>query len=233
MSIEGRKLLITGGTGALGRAVAAMALERGAAVAASYLLPAECTAAEAAFGGRVVLVAADLADEAQTLAAADAAAGMLGGLDGVIAIAGGFDMGPVADVDGTRFDALLSTNARSLYHTVRATLPHLRAAGGGSIVTIGARPAVAGAADMAAYAASKSAVMSLTQSLAQELLPRKIRVNAVLPSIIDTPANRAAMPDADHGAWVTPEALARVILFLTSAEAAAVSGALIPAYGHA
>lgn len=233
MSIEGRKLLVTGGTGALGRAVVLAALDRGAEVAATYLVAEECAAAETAFGSRAVLVQADLGSEDQTATAVDAAAAALGGLDGIVAIAGGFDMGPLADVDGSRFDAMMSMNARSLYHTLRAGVPHLKAAGGGSVTAIGARPAVAGAAQMAAYAASKAAVMSLVQSLSQELLASHIRVNAVLPSIIDTPANRAAMPDADHAAWVTPEALAKIILFLTSSEAAPISGALVPAYGRA
>ena len=232
MSIEGRKLLVTGGTGALGRAVVLAALDRGAEVAATYLVAEECAAAEKAFGGRAVLVQADLGSEDQTATAVDAAAAALGGLDGIVAIAGGFDMGPLAEVDGSRFDTMMSMNARSLYHTLRAGVPHLKAAGGGSITAIGARPAVAGAAQMAAYAASKAAVMSLVQSLSQELLASHIRVNAVLPSIIDTPANRAAMGPEAADRWVSPASLARTIVDLGRESARDLRGSAVQVYGR-
>jgi NAD(P)-dependent dehydrogenase (short-subunit alcohol dehydrogenase family) len=127
---------------------------------------------------------------------------------------------------------MLSLNARSAFVVARAVVPHMLAADRGSIVLVGASAALQGGAGNSAYAASKAAVVRLTESLSAETKRRGVRVNAVLPGTIDTPPNRAAMPDADHALWVAPESIADVIAFLASDQARAVTGALIPVYGR-
>jgi NAD(P)-dependent dehydrogenase (short-subunit alcohol dehydrogenase family) len=128
-------------------------------------------------------------------------------------------------------DQMLDLNLRTVVHSLAAVVPAMLAQGGGVVVNVGAASAGQGAAHMGAYAASKSALARLTESLAAELKGQGVRVNAVLPSIIDTPANRAAMPDADHNRWVAPDALADVIGFLASPAARAVHGACLPVAG--
>src|SRR5205814_7371106 len=129
------------------------------------------------------------------------------------------------------WDFLFGLNARSVLHTARAVVPHMLKARGGKIVNVGAFAAQKGAAQMGAYIASKSAVIRLTEAMAAELREKGINVNCVLPTIIDTPENRAAMPDADPRRWVAPAALADVILFLASDAARAIHGAALPVTG--
>lgn len=234
--MNARKIVITGATGALGRAVTAALLATDAQVTAVYVLDAEVEGFKDALGERacnVTLIKADLTDADATDVAMDQAARAMGGLDGLCAVAGGFDMGPIEDVDADRMRRQMAMNFETAYLSCRAAIPHIKRAGGGKIVLVGARPALAGAGGMVAYASAKGAVHTMTQSLAAELMPDDIQVNAVMPSVIDTPANRAAMPDADFDAWVRPDALAGVIRFLCSGEADIVSGALIPTYNKA
>ena len=153
-----------------------------------------------------------------------------GGLDALVNIAGGFRWETLSDGSIETWDRMYDVNVRTAVNACRAALPHLRA--GGRIVNVGAAGATRAAAGMGAYAASKAGVARLTEALAEELKERSITVNAVLPSIIDTPANRADMPDADHARWVRPQELADVILFLLDARASAVTGALIPVTGR-
>jgi NAD(P)-dependent dehydrogenase (short-subunit alcohol dehydrogenase family) len=138
---------------------------------------------------------------------------------------------PVHETSDKDWNFLLDLNARTVLHTARAVVPHMIAAGGGKIINIGAYAAQKGAAQMGAYIASKSAVIRLTETMAAELREKNINVNCVLPTIIDTPQNRGAMPDADPRRWVAPEALASVIVFLASDAARAIHGAALPVTG--
>ena len=163
--------------------------------------------------------------------AIDAAAGALGGLDALVNIAGAFRWETLADGDPETWDLLYRINLRTAVAASKAALAHLPD-GRGRIVNIGAASALKAGAGVGAYTASKSGVMRFTESLAEELKPRGITVNALLPSIIDTPPNRADMPDADFSRWVKPEQLAGVIVFLLSDAASAITGALIPVTGR-
>src|SRR5581483_8266211 len=157
-----------------------------------------------------------------------------GRLDALVCLAGGFfGNTPVADTPPNRLREQLDLNLVATYTAAHAALPHLLAAGGGAIVGVGSRPAVGPATDAVAYGIAKLGVVKLMQTIADEYRTRGIRANAILPSIIDTPANRRDMPNADFTAWVPPEQIAAVIRFLVSADAAAISGAAIPVYGRA
>ena len=173
----------------------------------------------------------DLTDPAAARAAIEAAAARFGGLDALINVAGGFAWQTLADGDPAVWDRLYAMNVKTAANASRAAIPHLKASPAGRIVNIGANGAVKAGAGMGAYAASKAGVHRLTESLAEEL-KGQVTVNAVLPSIIDTPTNRADMPKADFASWVTPDELAAVILFLASDVASAVTGALIPVTGR-
>lgn len=155
-----------------------------------------------------------------------------GPIDALLNIAGGFDMGPaVHETEDALFDRLMEMNAKTVLRMARAVVPGMVAQGHGKIINVAAMPGLKGTAGMGAYAASKSAVIRLTESMSAELRPKGINVNCVLPSVIDTQANRAAMPKADPAKWVTPEALADVMLFLASDAARAVHGTAIPVVG--
>jgi NAD(P)-dependent dehydrogenase (short-subunit alcohol dehydrogenase family) len=218
--------VVTGAAGVLGRAVCAQLAKGGSRVAAighgaADVLP---DSAEVRLGG------VDLTDETATTAAFATAAEQLGSLDGLVNAAGGFAWETVAEGSIETWDRLYAINLKTALNACRAVLPWL--AEGGSIVNVGAASAGRAERGMAAYAASKSAVARLTEGLAVELKARRIRVNAVLPSIIDTAANRAAMPDADFSKWVTTGELAEAIAFLLSDAASGVTGALIPVTGR-
>ena len=222
----GRVALVTGATGGLGPAVVEAFLAAGSTVVAVGRRP------PAAGQARLVSLAADLTDGQ---AARDLAATVItryGRIDALAHVMGGFAGGrPIAETDDATWDRMLDLNARAAFHIFRAVIPHMRAAGYGRIVAVAARAAVEPAANIAAYAASKAALVALVRAAALENKDRHITVNAVLPGTIDTPDNRAAMPKADTGRWVQPEALADVILFLASGAARALHGAAIPVYG--
>lgn len=232
MSFAGRTVLVTGATGNLGRAVAQAFLAREANV---VLLARRKDALREAFGepsSRRHHVAADLADAAQVEAAVGDALARFGAIDALCNVAGGFRMGePVHTTPDTAWDAMQDVNVRSVLHTARAVVPRMLEAGRGRIVNVAAFGALRGGARMGAYAASKSAVIRLTESMAAELRERNINVNCVLPTIIDTPENRAAMPEADPAKWVAPDDLAAVIVFLASDAARAIHGAALPVAG--
>lgn len=222
-----RGMVITGAFGALGRGLAA------AAAAAGYRLALIDFAAEPPQGLEGLAIGGvDLAEPAAAEAAFAKAREHLGGIDALVNVAGGFAWETVADGSVETWDRLYRMNVRSALVASRAALPHLLESASGRIVNIGANAATKAAMGMGAYTASKSGVARLTESLAEELKGQGVTVNAVLPSIIDTPTNRADMPDADHDAWVTPADLAAVILFLTSESARAVTGALVPVVGR-
>lgn len=220
-----RIVAITGGYGALGRAVAEAAQARGLSVAVIGRTPPRAPNTDV-----FEINGVDLTDPAQAKTAIDAVAAHFGHLDALLNIAGGFVWSPV-EGDGDEWDRMHALNLKTTLNASRAALPHLKASAEGRIVNIGAAGAVKAGHGMGAYAASKAGVHRLTEALAEELKSTSVTVNAVLPSIIDTAANRADMPDADPSKWVAPADLAAVILFLASPEARAVTGALIPVTG--
>jgi NAD(P)-dependent dehydrogenase (short-subunit alcohol dehydrogenase family) len=225
--MNGKVLLITGASGALGKVVADTARARGAKVAeldhaASSVAPSP---------DRLVIGGVDLSDPAQATKALDAAATHFGRLDALINIAGAFSFETVADGDSKTWQRLYAINVTTALNASRAAIPHLATSGAGRIVNIGAMGALQAGTGMGPYAASKAGVHRLTEALAAEL-KGKVTVNAVLPSTIDTPANRRDMPQADFTKWVTGEELANVILFLASDAASAVTGALLPVAGR-
>jgi NAD(P)-dependent dehydrogenase (short-subunit alcohol dehydrogenase family) len=215
-------VVVTGGFGALGRAVVTELTKRGHKVAAVDVAPAPTGASAAlALGG------VDLTDEPAVDAAYAEVVKQLGSLDGLVNIAGGFTWEPVLGGSIDSWDQMFRINLRTAAASSRAALPYL-VKSGGAIVNVGAAGSINPGTGMAPYAASKAGVRALTESLAEELRPKNVRVNAITPTIIDTPANRASMPDADTSAWVRPEAAAKVIAFLLSAESGAITGASLP-----
>ena len=233
MELTGKVIAITGGFGNLGVILGARAAAAGAQVAligrsaapAARDLPPELSGA--LLLGRVDVASPDAAREAFA-----AIAQRFGGLDILVNAAGGFRWQTLADGDLDQWDALYRMNLKTAVVASKAALPHLRDRGGGRIINIGAASATTAGAGMGAYAAAKAGVARLTESLAAEMKDHGINVNAVLPGIIDTPANRAEMPRADYRRWVAPDALADVILFLASDAARAISGALLPVAGR-
>ena len=227
-SLSGRTFAVTGASGNLGAAVVELLEERGANV---VLLdrgskPGREGERLMAFDGL------DLGDTADVGRALDEAAARFGQITGIVTTVGGFDMGGTAEEDGWGvWDAMMTANLETAVAAIQAAVPRLPAPGG-RIVTVGARPGVTGVKGIAAYAASKAAVLRLTESLSEELKGKGITVNSVLPSTIDTPQNRQAMPSADHAKWVPPRDIAEVIAFLLSDAARSVTGALIPVYGR-
>jgi NAD(P)-dependent dehydrogenase (short-subunit alcohol dehydrogenase family) len=225
--MNGRVVVVTGASGALGKVVAETALTRGARVAGVDFAPTQIPATPA----RLELGGVDLTDAAQAKKAIDAAVAHFGALDALINIAGGFAFETVADGDPSTWQRMHALNVTTALNASRAAIPHLTASNAARIVNIGAMGAVQAGAGMGAYAASKAGVHRLTEALAAEH-KGKITVNAVLPSIIDTAANRASMPKSDFAKWVTPQELAEVILFLASDAASAITGALLPVSGR-
>jgi NAD(P)-dependent dehydrogenase (short-subunit alcohol dehydrogenase family) len=222
-----RSIVITGAFGTLGRAVA-----EAAAASGGRLALIDHASDGPAPEGALKLGGVDLTDAEQAGAAIEAAADRLGGIDALINIAGGFAWETVDGGSSETWYGLYRLNVLTATNASRAAIPNLKRSAGGRIVNVGANAALKVAMGMGAYAASKAGVHALTQSLAEELKGDGVTVNAVLPSIIDTPANRADMPDADPSTWVAPADLAAVILFLASPEARAVTGALLPVTGR-
>ena len=227
-TLAGKRVAVTGGFGALGRAVAEVLAGQGARVALLGRAPAPAVlpACELALGG------VELSDGAAANAALAQVAAGLGGLDGLVNVAGGFRWELISSGSVDTWDAMHQMNLRTALLASQAALPHLRQSAQGRIVNVGALASQQAAQGMGAYAASKAGVARLTEALAEELKDQGITVNAVLPSILDTPANRADMPQADFSRWVQPAQLAAVIAFLLQDAAVAVTGALIPVRGR-
>lgn len=228
-----RVVVITGAFGALGSAVAHAFGRTGARLA---LIDVAQPSAEiqSAFGGggHMLLGGADLADVEGTRKVMAAIAMRFGGIDVLVNIAGGFRWEKIADGDIDTWDSLYGMNLRSAVVACRSALPAMLERGGGRIVNIGAGAAAKAGLGMGAYAASKAGVQRLTEALAEEMKDQNITVNAILPGIIDTPRNRLDMPKADVSRWVSPDAIAKVITFIASADAAAITGASIPVFGR-
>ncbi|MCA9519599.1 MAG: SDR family NAD(P)-dependent oxidoreductase [Myxococcales bacterium] len=258
---EGRTVVVTGGTGALGHAVVELLLESDARVVVPALNDDE--AQRTRFGGNdgvSIVVSGSLADEAN----AERFYQRVDGLWASVQIAGGFAMSPLAETSLDDFRRMMQMNAESCFLCCREAVKRMRAnrdavvgargqrltggddrelasgndesalaRGSGRLVNVAARPALSPVGGMLAYSTSKAAVAAITQSLAQELLGERLWVNAIVPSIIDTPANRMAMPKADHSLWPRPDEIARAVVFLASPQNATTSGALVPVYGAA
>ena len=221
MLLADKRVVITGANGALGRVAAQLAAGHGAEVIEFDL------AFEADADNRYVV---DLTNPEVVSGCVDT----VGAVDAVLNIAGGFDMGPaVHETSAEAWAKMQRMNVETMRNLVAAVVPGMIERGHGSIVNVGALAAREGQANMGAYVASKSTVMRLTEGMAKELRGQGINVNAVLPSIIDTPTNRADMPDADFSKWVQPADLAEVMCFLASDKARAVHGALVPVPGLA
>jgi NAD(P)-dependent dehydrogenase (short-subunit alcohol dehydrogenase family) len=231
--MQGKTIVVTGGFGALGRVVAEVAAARGASVAILDHAPgppdgmAERLGPDALMIGGLDLSSADVATKAM-----DNVKAKFGRLDALLNIAGGFQWETVEGGKDDAWERMYALNLMTALNACRAALPYLIESGAGRIVNVGAQSALHAASGMGPYAASKSAVHRLTESLANELKEKGVTVNAVLPSIIDTPGNRREMPKADFDRWVAPADLAAVMLFLASDEAKAVTGALIPVTGR-
>jgi NAD(P)-dependent dehydrogenase (short-subunit alcohol dehydrogenase family) len=225
--MNGKVVVVTGASGALGKVVAEVALVRGARVAGIDYAPSQIPATP----NRIELGGVDLSDPGQAKKAINAVAAHFGRLDALINIAGGFAFEAIAEGDPKTWQRMYALNVLTALNASQSAIPHLEASNAGRIVNIGAMGAQQAGAGMGAYAASKAGVHRLTEALAAEWKGR-ITVNAVLPSTIDTAANRASMPKADFKKWVTAEELAEVILFLASDSASAVTGALLPVNGR-
>jgi NAD(P)-dependent dehydrogenase (short-subunit alcohol dehydrogenase family) len=232
MRFNGQVVLITGAAGNLGRATASAFAAAGARL---VLVDLDARALEAALGAESdtqLSIAADLGSDIAVTAAVTKAVARFGRIDVLCNIAGGFRMGPpLHETPDELWRQMIELNVGSVMRTARAVVPHMLAAGGGRIVNVAAMGGTRGGALMAAYSAAKGAVIRLTESMAAELREQGVNVNCILPSIIDTPANRAAMPGAEFGKWVAPAALADVILFLASDQARAIHGAALPVVG--
>jgi NAD(P)-dependent dehydrogenase (short-subunit alcohol dehydrogenase family) len=225
-------MIVTGAFGSLGRVVARAAADRGWRVAALDQAPSPPADLSSGEKRIELLPDVDLTDPAAAEKAVGTVTSRLGRLDALLNIAGGFRWTPVADSDASVWDFLFRLNVQTTVNISRAAIPHLIASGAGRIVSVGAGAAERSSVGMGPYAASKSGVHRFTESLAEELKAKGVTVNAVLPSIIDTPQNRADMPDADPAKWVSPAELAEVMLFLASPVASAVTGALLRVPGR-
>jgi NAD(P)-dependent dehydrogenase (short-subunit alcohol dehydrogenase family) len=227
MQFSQRTVMLTGAAGNLGRAVAAAFAGAGANLALLDLKRGNLQDGE-----RQLVLETNLLDAQSVQAAVAKTVQRYGGIDVLCNIAGGFRMGTaVHETTDKDWNFLLDVNARTVLNMTRAVVPVMLKAGGGKIVNIGAFAAQKGAAQMGAYIASKSTVIRLTETMAAELREKNINVNCVLPTIIDTPENRAAMPKVDPQRWVAPADLAQVIVFLASDAARAIHGAALPVTG--
>jgi NAD(P)-dependent dehydrogenase (short-subunit alcohol dehydrogenase family) len=231
MTLRGRVALVTGGTGALGRAVTRRLLAEGAAVTVSYRADAERDALLAGLGAaereRLLLVRADVTDDRAVGDLVNTLRVRHGRLDILAALVGGFAGGRLVETDRATWERMLALNLTSAFVAARAAVPAMLAGGWGRVVTVGSRAVVPPAGGFVAYTAAKAGLIAFTQALAQELRGSGVTANCVLPSTMDTPANRAAMPDADRSGWVPVESVAAAIAFLVGEEAGHVTGALV------
>jgi NAD(P)-dependent dehydrogenase (short-subunit alcohol dehydrogenase family) len=226
----GKVIIVTGAAGNVGSALTKLLADRGARVAAVDTVKDRLDTVVTTLkgGDHLALSEHDLTDFAASEALIARVQSTYGRLDGVGTTVGGFAMAKLADAALDHWDAMFNLNVKTTWNIYRAAVPAMRRAGGGALVGIGSAAGLRGSAEMAAYSATKSVVMRLTESLADELRNDRIRVNAVLPTTIDTPQNRDAMPGADMSRWVKPSEVAEVMAFLLSDAASGVTGALLP-----
>lgn len=231
----GKTVLIAGGTGGLGRAVSIAFLQESAKVAVTYRSPEEFTALKTQAGSQSSSLEGYPLDVTNEAAVREFAAGIVtkhGRIDVLVNAVGAYAGGTsLWETDPKVFEQMLALNLRSGFVLCRAVVPAMLKRGTGTIVNVASRAAVDHAAGAAAYAASKAAAVAMIDSLAADLKGTGVRANSVLPSIIDTEANRKAMPNADFNQWPKPEEIASVILFLCSDDARLINGAAVPVYG--
>jgi NAD(P)-dependent dehydrogenase (short-subunit alcohol dehydrogenase family) len=237
--LENRVAIISGGTGALGRAVADHFVDAGARVAIPWVVEPEVPMLKQRLGNRfsdanVFLKRADVGDEAQIASFVNDVTSKFGKVDILVNLVGGFWGGKsIADTSQAEWQAMFDMNVKPTFLCCRAVVPTMKKNSYGRIVSVSSRTGLLGAGDYAAYAVAKGAIATFTVSLAEEVLPDNVLVNAIAPSTIDTEANRAAMPKAKHENWVKPEDIARTVAFLCSEENRVTSGTVVPVYGRA
>ncbi len=223
MRLDGKIVVITGAMGALGQTVTSVFSKTGATlVAVDRQVPKELP-------GEILGLTADVTDAADAQHLMETVIQKAGRIDCLINLVGGFAMGRVTETDRSLWDKMLTMNLTSAFLVSRAAVPHMVEQRGGRIIHIAARAALDSLPGAAAYLVAKPALLSLIRILALELAGSGVSVNAVMPTTIDTPANRQSMPTADFGKWVRREAIAELLVFVASDEAAAVNGSLIPA----
>lgn len=224
-----RVAVVTGGTGALGQAIVRRLLDDGCALAVPYIVDDEQKrlAASLPAGAPVTLERCDLTDDGAVGRFVDGVARREGRLDVLVTAAGGFAGGRLVETDRATWDHMLATNLTSLFAAARAAVPHMIARRSGRVVAVASRAVLPPAPGFIAYTVAKAGVVAFTQALAQEVRAAGVTVNAVAPSTMDTPANRAAMPDADRSGWVPVDAVAEAIRFLASEAAGYVTGTLL------
>jgi NAD(P)-dependent dehydrogenase (short-subunit alcohol dehydrogenase family) len=224
-------VLIAGGTGALGSAVVRELLDAGYDCTVTWIAEKELERAQADYGDRASFVRADLVDPG---GGADEAVSAVDDLEAVVDLVGGFSSGPlVHETTWEDFEGMLRLNLAPAFNLARAAMPRLVERGGGAFVAVSARAALRPFAGAAGYVTSKAAVLAFIHALDADYRSNGVRANAILPSVIDTPANRADQPDADHSKWVQPAEIAKVVRHLVSDDAVVTSGAAIPVYGRA
>jgi NAD(P)-dependent dehydrogenase (short-subunit alcohol dehydrogenase family) len=237
--LENRVAIISGGTGALGRAVADHFVDAGARVAIPWVVEPEVPMLKQRLGNRfsdasVFLKRTDVGDEAQIGSFVNDVTSKFGKVDILVNLVGGFWGGKsIADTSQAEWQAMFDMNVKPTFLCCRAVVPAMKKNSYGRIVSVSSRTGLLGAGDYAAYAVAKGAIATFTVSLAEEMLPDNVLVNAIAPSTIDTEANRAAMPKAKHENWVKPEDIARTVAFLCSEENRVTSGTVVPVYGRA
>ncbi|MCH8029977.1 MAG: SDR family oxidoreductase [Candidatus Dadabacteria bacterium] len=233
-----RIAILTGGTGALGSKVLKALLDEGAKAVCVYFREDQLRdnislLKDKDYKKRLMFLKADLTRDKQVEKIVTKTIDGFGGVDILINVAGGFTYGKLLDTEVKTLDHMMNTNLKSAFIATKAVLPHMIKQNYGRIVNVSSRPALKGTKGLGAYAASKAAVLNLTETTADEVMNYDINVNAILPSTIDTPANRLDMPKADFAKWVKPEDIARVIIFLISEDSRPITGAGIPVYGRA
>ena len=237
MTKQNRNVLITGGTGILGSAVTKAYLAQGDTVAVTYLFENEVENFKKFnpdLFEDVTFLFANVTEEAEVQKTIAEFVSQFGSLDVLVNIVGGFVGGiPTAELEEDRWDFMMNLNLKSVFLCCKTAIPHMTAQGYGKIINVSARAGLKGEAGLSAYCVSKGGVRTLTESLAAEVMDSGVNVNAIMPSIMDTPMNREAMPEEDHDRWVAPADVAKVICFLTSDDATIINGAAIPVYGRA
>ena len=234
---ENRKVLITGGTGILGSAVTKNYMEQGDNVAVTYLFDNEVDRFKEdnpEICEDVTFLFANVTEEEEVQQTVETFIKQFGNLDILVNIVGGFVGGiPAAELETERWDFMMNLNLKSVFLCSKAVIPYMTEQGYGKIVNVSARAGLKGEAGLSAYCVSKGGVRTLTEALAAEVMDSGVNVNCIMPSIMDTPMNREAMPEEDHSRWVKTEDVAKVISFLTSDDASIINGAAIPVYGRA
>ena len=237
MTKQNRNVLITGGTGILGSAVTKAYLAQGDTVAVTYLFEEEVERFKQynpELSENVTFLFANVTVETEVQKTIAEFISEFGSLDVLVNIVGGFVGGiPTAELEEDRWDFMMNLNLKSVFLCCKTAIPHMAAQNYGKILNVSARAGLKGEAGLSAYCVSKGGVRTLTESLAAEVMDSGVNVNAIMPSIMDTPANREAMPDEEHDRWVAPADVAKVICFLTSDDASIINGAAIPVYGRA